>query len=291
MSDTKNSVGRNYKLIKKIGSGSFGTVYLGKDMDGKYIACKTEKQLSKNRLKGESMIYKRFAAKKLDCVPTVYKYIETSGFNLLIMQLLGNCLETIFNESGGKLNLSTVMKLGINITTNLEKIHSVGIIHRDIKPNNFMFGVGENANNLYIMDFGLSKKWYNKSTHIEYRTGRSLIGTARYASMNIHLGTEPSRRDDIESVGYLLLYLVHGSLPWQGLKKKTKENAIDKIGDTKLLTDLKLLCSGLPDCFYEYINYARNLQFTEKPNYDFLRNLFVESAQLHNIELKYYWES
>lgn len=284
------NVGDNYKLIRKIGKGSFGEVYLAKDKNGNEYACKIENNSEKNRLRGESLIYKRFAMKNLECVPKVYKYIETQEYNLLVMQLLGKSLDVLFEESGNKLDLGTVMKIGITIISHLEKIHRIGIIHRDIKPNNFMFGINENKNDLYVMDFGLSKRWYIDGDHIEFKVGRSMIGTARYASMNIHHGTEPSRRDDMESVGYMLIYLAKGSLPWQGLKKKTKENPMDKIGEKKMMIDLKQLCSELPNCFYEYINYSRNLQFTEKPDYDYLRELFVNSAKQQNIKLKYFWE-
>lgn len=292
MCEHKISVGNNYRLIKKIGKGSFGEVYLVSDKEGNQYACKAEEgSTSKNRLRIESNIYKRFASKKLLCVPYIHKYIETKEYNLLIMQLLGKSLEMIFEECHNKVDIGTVMKLGITIVGYLEQIHRIGIIHRDIKPNNFMFGIGKYANNLYIMDFGLSKKWYSDGNHIEFKSGRSMIGTARYASLNIHLGTEPSRRDDMESVGYMLIYLAKGFLPWQGLKKKTKENPIDKIGEKKMMIDLKVLCDGMPSCFYDYVNYTRNLQFNEKPDYDYLINLFVESSRKHGIDLKYYWEN
>lgn len=284
------SVGDNYTLIEKIGKGSFGEVYRVHDKDGNEYACKAEKTSSKNRLRGESYIYKRFASKKLECVPKVYNYIETPKVNLLVMQLLGKSLDIIFEECGNKLDVGTVMKLAITIIDNLEKIHRIGIIHRDIKPNNFMFGLNKKNNHLYVMDFGLSKKWYIKKQHIPYRSGRSMIGTARYASMNIHVGLEPSRRDDMESVGYMLIYLVKGRLPWQGLKKKTKENPIDKIGEKKMLVNLRTLCEDLPECFYEYIDNTRNLQFTEKPDYKYLKQLFINSAKENNIKLKYFWE-
>nr|XP_047139978.1 casein kinase I-like [Hydra vulgaris] len=292
MSNPKFSVGNNYKIIKKIGKGSFGEVYLAVGRNGEEYACKIEEsKSSKNRLKGESLIYKRFAIKNLDCVPTVYKYIETPEYNLLVMQLLGKSLDVFFEDCGGKLDVGTVMKLGVTIINHLEKIHRIGIIHRDIKPNNFMFGIKEHANDLYVMDFGLSKKWYANKTHIEFRVGRSMIGTARYVSLNIHNGSEPSRRDDMESLGYMLIYLVKGFLPWQGLKKKTKDNPIDKIGEKKMMVDLEVLCEDLPDCFYEYVNYTRNLQFTEKPDYKYLKDLFLSSAKKNDIKLKYFWEN
>jgi serine/threonine protein kinase len=291
MSNLNFNVGNNYRLIKKIGKGSFGEVFLVSDKDGNEYACKAEKKGSKNRLRGESYIYKRFASKNLECVPNVYNYMETPKYNLLIIQLLGKSLDDIFDECKNNIDLGTVMKLGVTIIEHLEKIHRVGILHRDIKPNNFMFGLGNKSNDLYVMDFGLSKKWYVNGNHVEYKSGRSMIGTARYASLNIHVGTEPSRRDDMESVGYMLVYLIKGSLPWQGLKKKTKENPMDKIGEKKMMVDLKSLCSGLPDCFYDYINYTRNLQFTEKPEYGFLKDLFISSASTNNIELKYFWET
>ena len=291
MNNSKISVGNNYRLIKEIGKGSFGEVFLVTDKDGNKYACKAENNSSKNRLRGESYIYKRFASKNLECVPVFHKYFETPDYNLLIMQLLGKSLDSLFEDCNNSIDIGTVMKIGITIISHLEKIHRIGIIHRDIKPNNFMFGLDDNANNLYVMDFGLSKKWCVNRDHIEFKTNRSMIGTARYASLNIHLGTEPSRRDDMESVGYMLVYLIKGSLPWQGLKKKTKENPMDKIGEKKMMVNLKILCEGLPECFYDYINHTRNLQFTENPDYEYLRDLFITSAKMNNIKLKYFWET
>lgn len=284
------NIGSNYKLIRQIGKGSFGEVYLVSNYTNEEYACKVERIGTKNRLKNEAFIYKRFAKKKITCVPSIYKYCETEQYNLLLMQLLGKSLDTIFIERGNKLDIGTVMKIGISIISILEKIHRIGIIHRDIKPNNFMFGLDNYANDLYIMDFGLSKRWYNNQQHIDLKCGRSMIGTVRYASINIHNGIEPSRRDDMISVGYMLIYFINGSLPWQGLRKKTKAGSFDEIGKHKMLYDTNDLCKNMPECFYQYMSYVYNLEFTEKPDYEYLRNLFISSALQYNIKLQYYWE-
>jgi serine/threonine protein kinase len=280
-----------YKLEKQIGKGSFGKVFkVTKKSNGNIYACKIENNDSgKERLPNEYKIYKRFAIKKLDCVPEINTYFTTSKYNILIMELLGKSLDRVLNDYGGKLDLGTAMKIGINIISHMKKIHSVGIIHRDIKPNNFMFGSNENNSKLYVMDFGLSKRWFHNDKHIEYRDGRDLIGTARYASVNIHLGIEPTRRDDMESIGYMLVYLAKGRLPWQGLKKKTKDSPIDKIGERKLNIDVKELCEDLPSCFYEYVSYTRKLDFDQKPDYDYLTKIFKKSASKNDIELEYAW--
>ena len=181
------------------------------------------------------------------------------------------------------------------IIDGLEEIHNTGVIHRDIKPNNFMFGSKETGeqNKLYIVDFGLSKFWRDPRTgiHIAQKHGRSMIGTARYASINIHMGIEPSRRDDLQSLGYVMVYLAKGRLPWQGLAKKKKGSSIDEIRDKKMSTTTEKLCQGLPPCFKQLIDYSKSLSFQQKPDYEHMKQLIINTAKEENIDLILAWEN
>ncbi|CAF4380524.1 unnamed protein product, partial [Rotaria sp. Silwood2] len=155
-------------------------------------------------------------------------------------------------------------------------IHSKNFIHRDIKPANFLMGIGRKGNLVYIIDFGLAKKYRDARTHqhIPYRENKNLTGTARYASINTHLGIEQSRRDDMESLGYVLMYFNRGSLPWQGLKAATKRQKYERISEKKMSTPIEELCKGFPVEFTTYLSYCRSLRFDDKPDYSYLRQLF-----------------
>jgi serine/threonine protein kinase len=281
-------LGDNYKLIKKIGSGSFGEVYLTEDKNGNHYAAKIESNSEKQRLKAEFNIYKKVLNNKsIVGIPKVYNYIETTNYNILIMELLGKSLENIYDDNNREFNNSTIFKLALDMLQVIERFHSKGFIHRDIKPNNFLFNKNKPFNTLYLMDFGLSKNYINNGSHIDIKFERSLIGTARYASLNIHWGIEPSRRDDIESIGYVLIYLAKGRLPWQGLKADKKKTQIEKIGEKKLVVSTEKLCEDLPKCFISYLDYCKKLKFEEKPDYEYLKKLFIMEADKLKIDIKY----
>lgn len=291
MSDSKK-VGDNFSIIKMIGKGSFGSVFLTRAKDGNYYASKVELRSESSRLIEEYKIYRSLNKRGFKVgLPHIYNLVQTPKFNMMMMELLGPSLDSLLNKYNKKFTLETVLSLGINIVTLLERLHNSGFIHRDIKPNNFLIGYGKKCDRIYMTDLGLSKQYVRNGKHIDYTTNRSLIGTLRYASLNMHMGIEPSRRDDLESVGYMLIYCLKGTLPWQGLKKKHGENQVELIGNTKLVTSVDKLCEGLHENFKKYIQLCRNLKFEEKPNYDALRDCFNEIANELRITPKFQWIS
>lgn len=163
-----------------------------------------------------------------------------------------------------------------------------------LEPDNFLIGKGAHSRFVYMIDFGLSKRY--KSTrsglHIPYRENKSLTGTARYASISSHNGIEQSRRDDLESIGHVIIYLCKGKLPWQGLKAKTKHKKYEKIRDTKMRTKIPSLCKGLPRAFAEYLGYVRGLAFVEDPDYTYMRGLFrtLFKEKQYEFDYKYDWD-
>ena len=280
----------DYVLTEQIGSGSFGEVYLARYKTGGYVAVKVEERKKSNRIYNEYKIYVYLHRHGFDIgLPKIYDYLQTPDYNIMVMQLMGPSLDDIFNKHKKKFKLSTVLLLALQIITLMEQLHGAEYIHRDIKPNNFLIGRNQNKHQVYIMDFGLSKKYVIDDKHIKYRDGRSLIGTARYASVNMHMGIEPARRDEMESIGYMFVYFLKGILPWQGIKKQKGYNHIQKIGEMKMSTKLDRLCEGLPDCFKEYISYCKKLKFDEEPDYDYMRGLFKDTAKKMDIKPEFEW--
>jgi len=197
------------------------------------------------------------------------------------MDLLGNSLEFFFNYCDRRFTLKTVVVLGFEIIKRIQTIHNKGfIIHRDIKPENFLMGRGKDRHKVFMIDFGLAKQYMNPYTgkHITCSGGHYLTGTARYASINAHKGLDQSRRDDLISVGYVLLYFLVGSLPWQGFQTiaNSNEERYKLIMDMKINISIDSLCYGLPDEFHQYFEHVYSLGFDDAPDYLYLLRLFRE---------------
>ncbi|WJX48290.1 Casein kinase 1-like protein 3, variant 2 [Trifolium repens] len=269
-------VGGNYKLGRKIGSGSFGEIYLATHIDTfEIVAIKIENTKTKHpQLLYEAKLYNILQGGS--GIPSIKWFGVDGEDNVLAIDLLGPSLEDLFVYCGRKFSLKTVLMLADQMITRIEYVHSKGYLHRDIKPDNFLMGLGRKANQVYIIDFGLAKRYRDSTTHrhIPYRENKSLTGTARYASCNTHLGIEQSRRDDLESLGYVLLYFLRGSLPWQGLKAATKKQKYDKICQKKVSTPIEVLCKSHPVEFASYFHYCHSLTFDQRPDYGFLKRLF-----------------
>ncbi|XP_033212905.1 casein kinase I-like isoform X2 [Belonocnema kinseyi] len=269
-------VGNKFRLGRKIGSGSFGDIYLGTNIStGEEVAIKLECIKTRHpQLHIESKFYRMMQGGV--GIPTI-KWCGSEGdYNVMVMELLGPSLEDLFNFCSRRFTLKTVLLLADQLISRTDYIHSRNFIHRDIKPDNFLMGLGKKGNLVYIIDFGLAKKYRDgrNNKHIPYRENKNLTGTARYASVNTHLGIEQSRRDDLESLGYVLMYFNRGSLPWQGLKAATKRQKYERISEKKMSTAIEELCKSYPVEFTTYLRYCRQLRFEEKPDYSYLRHLF-----------------
>ncbi|CAI8607983.1 unnamed protein product [Vicia faba] len=267
-------IGNKFRLGRKIGSGSFGEIYLGTNIQtNEEVAVKLENAKTKHpQLLYESKLYKLLQGGT--GIPNA-KWSGVEGeYNVLVMDLLGPSLEDLFNFCNRKLSLKTVLMLADQMINRVEFVHTKSFLHRDIKPDNFLMGLGRRANQVYVIDFGLAKKFRDSNNqHIPYRENKNLTGTARYASMNTHLGIEQSRRDDLESLGYVLMYFLRGSLPWQGLKAGTKKQKYERISEKKVSTSIESLCRGYPSEFASYFHYCRSLRFDDKPDYAYLKRL------------------
>ncbi|XP_031476173.1 casein kinase 1-like protein 3 [Nymphaea colorata] len=285
-------VGEKFKLGRKIGSGSFGEIYLAAHIEtNEVVAVKLENSKTKHpQLFYEAKLYKLLQGGS--GIANI-KWCGVNGEdNALVLDLLGPSLEDLFVYCGRKFSLKTVLMLADQMITRIEYVHSKGFLHRDIKPDNFLMGLGKKANQVYIIDFGLAKRYRDSTTnrHIPYRENKNLTGTARYASCNTHLGIEQSRRDDLESLGYVLLYFLRGSLPWQGLKAATKKQKYDKICEKKVSTPIEVLCKSYPVEFASYLHYCHSLTFDQRPDYGFLKRLFRELFTREGYEFDYIFD-
>ena len=276
LDENEKLLDKTYSIVvnKQLGKGGFGQIYLGRNIKENFpIAIKVEEKGNRSHLFLEYEILKEIQG---DGIPRVYKFREGHHHNYLLMELLGKSIDKLFSDNKKQFTYKTIFEIGYQMIERIEYVHSKGYIHRDIKPGNFVIGRGDKSKIIYIIDFGLSKRYIDKNTdkHIPYKEGKGLTGTARYVSLFTHYGIEQSRRDDIEGIAYNLIYLARGKLPWQGVKTKNKKEKHKKIMESKLAFTPDILCKDLPKEFVNLLKYSRELEFEEKPDYKDIKLMF-----------------
>lgn len=282
-----------YQCVKKLGEGSFGLIYKAialpqqqhqqqqepeeqrrEQVSSASTAVSSRKYAIKfeSRSKRHPHLEKEYTFMKSltsPRIPKVYNYATTPEYNILIMELLGKSLEDLI-ELYEAFSTRTVCILLIQMLDTLKYIHDNHIVHRDIKPENFVMGRKSTAKNVYLIDFGLSRLYRSEETkqHFPLIKKKKPCGTARYASINTLNCYEQSRRDDLESLAYVSVYLMKGALPWQGTRGKTKEEKYRKIMEMKRSVSEEELCEGMCGELKEFMRYVRNLGYEEEPQYD-----------------------
>jgi serine/threonine protein kinase len=279
----------SYIITKYISSGSFGDVFCAKHKHTNQevalkIPIKTDDKNGEESLLDEAKVYNALNKDRSDnCGIANIKIVKNKELDkkIIIMDLLGPSLERMLKERK-KFRLKTIILLAIQMIDIIRYIHDKGYIHRDIKPDNFVLDT-TNGQKLYCIDFGLAKKYIkNNGDHISFKRTNKFCGTARYASIAAHKGHEHSRKDDLESIGYLLVYLYRGKLPWQNLKHKDKKKRYNMIMGKKLSISEEELCEQLPREFLVYFKHVKTLDFDERPRYQALINMFKKLYDFKN---------
>ena len=263
-----------YSIKYLISKGSFGEVYFGTNIiDGKNYALKTEERsIEESVLKHECYVLLNL---KGPGIPSVISYGVSGKYNILVENLLGKSIQDIWEAKKRKFNLKDTCVFAIQAISLLEYVHSKNYIHRDIKPSNFLVGNPDNSQ-LYLIDFGNARKYKSSKTgkHIRLIKRKKVFGSLIFLSTNAVNAIEQTRKDDLETLGYAIIYLYIGSLPWSSFKHKNLTQGVLKIREERKKISIEKICDGMPNEMNIYLNYVNNLKYEECPDYEYLRKLF-----------------
>ena len=284
-------VGGRYRLGKKIGTGAFGEIFEGTDIfDNSSVAIKLEH----NSVKYPQLLFEAKLLKSIPStgIPVMHWFGIAGEYNAMVMDLLGQNLEDLYNYCAKNFSLKTIIMIIIQMIERLKHVHDNHYIHRDIKPENFLIGKENAEKTIYLLDFGLAKRYRDEYTqiHIPLKENRNLTGTARYASCNAHNGLEQSRRDDMESIAYVILYFFRKKLPWQGLKCKDKNEKHAKIKELKMSITPEKLFEGIPKEFADYLTMVKKLGFEDEPAYKSYIQMFNKLFKAKEFEMDYIYD-
>lgn len=271
-------VASRWQATEQIGEGCFGQVFRGHDRgSGQQVAIKMEDRHSDaaGSLKIERDVLLQMADPVLvQGFAELFHFGNIKSGTVLVMELLGRSLADSVEAADGKLDTKSTVLVAEQVLCRIEYLHSKGVIHRDVKPENFMWGRDRKVHHLYLIDFGLVGRYWSKNQHVPMRSHQGLVGTARYTSINVHKGFSQSRRDDCEAIAHMLAFCLRGRLPWSGLKVKDDRDRNKMIGEVKAATDIDELFEGFPSEFPSYLGYCRRLEYSARPDYEQMLYMF-----------------
>lgn len=292
MSLVEVRIAGRYKLGAKIGKGRYSEVYQAFNvLSDNVFAVKFEEL----KAKYPQLLYEAKILHNIQGgtgIPCLNWCGQEGDYNVMVMEHLGENLETLFNKCKRKFTLKTVLMIADQLLNNIEYVHQKNYIHRDIKPKNFVLGIGKRCHIIHMIDFGLAKRFKDLKSgeHIGFRANKPFIGSSSYASLNTHKTIEQSRRDDLESFAFTLIYFLKGSLPWRNTKVQNKDGKLKAICKQKEEIETEKLCEGLPKEISLILEYSRRLKFEEKPDYNALRQILRDLAYRNDIEFDYVYD-